>query len=266
MYINSSDVAKRAGRRRFHGARRSPGGPCGRGRRGRRALLIARANDDVLPFGNSRRPRRSESKRMTYEELSVEDVLQTQAEAASRTLCTVDVSQRGEEWVKLTPYIPGVGCSCASSVDLPKSAISSLQDTGERHLCCGKTLTVLSVRLADESAAQLLKTVATLTERATTARSAPPPETSRRSPQDDAISAVIHRLIQEIPPTGVGRPMNFGPFTSCMNSCWDEYTICLEGAGGNSALECECKRRLQACIDTCMGKTPTPYLCPGEAD
>lgn len=51
--------------------------------------------------------------------------------------------------VKVTPWLPQVGCLCFASLDVPKSVIASVTPTGETAYCCGKTLQVLEIEFAE---------------------------------------------------------------------------------------------------------------------
>jgi hypothetical protein len=53
--------------------------------------------------------------------------------------------------VRITPFVPHIGCMCSVALTVPKDAVGSLARTDELHRCCGKTLSVVEVELTDET-------------------------------------------------------------------------------------------------------------------
>jgi hypothetical protein len=61
-------------------------------------------------------------------------------------LATIEEVKEDPILIKVTPWRLGAGCSCKSSLLIPKEAIESVKPTGDTHYCCGKVLRVGEVR------------------------------------------------------------------------------------------------------------------------
>ena len=77
---------------------------------------------------------------------TVDDILEDQSRP--QMLVTVDSIPDEPELVKVTPWRDGPtgGCNCGSAIKIPKSAIASVERTQMRHLCCGKSFTVVELK------------------------------------------------------------------------------------------------------------------------
>lgn len=75
--------------------------------------------------------------------LSVDDLL-SQQDVQPLLRATVE-STDDPLVVKLTPYVPDVGCLCSGALLIPKAAIENVIPTGEAHICCGKQLSVVEI-------------------------------------------------------------------------------------------------------------------------
>jgi hypothetical protein len=73
---------------------------------------------------------------------------------------TLERSPRGEEYVHVTPFAAGRGCSCQLALDLKRGLISSTVRTGETRICCGKRLAVVEIEIADETVKDLFTQLA----------------------------------------------------------------------------------------------------------
>lgn len=51
--------------------------------------------------------------------------------------------------VKVTPWLPVVGCLCQLAFTLPKAAIESVEPTSETRSCCGKTLQIVEINFKE---------------------------------------------------------------------------------------------------------------------
>jgi len=67
--------------------------------------------------------------------------------------------------VKVTPFVPGHGCGCDSSLELPKSMIESVTPTGDFHFCCGKRLEVVAVEFSEDAALPVADVMKRATQR-----------------------------------------------------------------------------------------------------
>lgn len=82
----------------------------------------------------------------TPKPISLDELLASQAKPTTKAV--IEAVPGDDAKIKLTPWSPGVGCSCASSIILPRSTVASVTSTGEKHFCCGKELSVVAVEFA----------------------------------------------------------------------------------------------------------------------
>lgn len=78
--------------------------------------------------------------------ISIDELLDQQKQA--QFVATVEPTD-DPDTVKITPFVPNVGCLCETAFRVPKTAIESVTPTGQRHLCCGKNLIVVEVKFKD---------------------------------------------------------------------------------------------------------------------
>lgn len=93
---------------------------------------------------------------MSETEISIDDLLERQGRPLA-LLATIEALPNTEDRVKVTPFVPSVGCPCSRALDLDKSAIASLKKTDQEHVCCGKTLMVVEVALHDATLADVFR-------------------------------------------------------------------------------------------------------------
>ena len=87
------------------------------------------------------------------ESMSLDQLLASQGKGANLVIIEAVDGQPGS--VKITPWVSGVGCLCQYAFVLPKNAIESVQPTGDRHFCCGKTLLVVEVQFVKGASIEL---------------------------------------------------------------------------------------------------------------
>ena len=85
---------------------------------------------------------------MPNQQMSVDELLEEQSHRAFRA--TVEAVEGKEGLVKITPWVPDVGCLCHLSIHIQKSSIESVTPTGETHNCCSKILRVVEVHFKKE--------------------------------------------------------------------------------------------------------------------
>jgi hypothetical protein len=79
---------------------------------------------------------------------SIDDLLDAQ-EAAVGLRVTVERMPDKEDAVKVTPFLASGVCACDVSLEIPKEAIDVVTTTGDKHLCCGKVLSVAQLTFHD---------------------------------------------------------------------------------------------------------------------
>ena len=80
------------------------------------------------------------------DQLSVDQFLSKQSE--QKLLATIEAVE-DEGKVKITPWVHSGGCLCHYALHIPKDAIEGVEATGDSHTCCGKALSVASVRFKE---------------------------------------------------------------------------------------------------------------------
>ena len=88
---------------------------------------------------------------MAGESIDLEDLLNQQEQQPDVVQATIERIDSDPDRVRITPFVPGVGCLCSVAVTVPKTAIRSLTTTDETHRCCGKVVTVVEVEFGDET-------------------------------------------------------------------------------------------------------------------
>jgi hypothetical protein len=59
---------------------------------------------------------------------------------------TVERVEGRDDVVKVTPLVASGGCGCEAALEIPKGDIEGVTPTGDRHFCCGKTLSVVNIQ------------------------------------------------------------------------------------------------------------------------
>ena len=81
---------------------------------------------------------------------------------------TVEAVPEKSNAVKVTPWYPGRGCACGSSLVVDKKSIKKLTRTGRRHFCCGKLLSVVEIEIDVDAVMPLHEVFVLLARRAAT--------------------------------------------------------------------------------------------------
>jgi hypothetical protein len=89
-------------------------------------------------------------------EITVDELL-TQQQVV-KPLATIEPIEGKPESVKVTPWVQSKGCLCASTLVIPKAAISSVSPTGETHYCCGKQLHVVEINFKEDAQLSVAET------------------------------------------------------------------------------------------------------------
>ena len=87
---------------------------------------------------------------MAEDPMSLDEFLARQS-GDHELLATVEPIADQAERVKVTPFIAGETCQCASPLAVRREAIAELRPTGEAHWCCGQRLMVVAVTFTDET-------------------------------------------------------------------------------------------------------------------
>jgi hypothetical protein len=85
----------------------------------------------------------------TSNTISLSDLLLSQKQAG--TMATIETVESDDTAIKITPWIPNVGCHCNSALTVKKVSIKELKLTGESHVCCGKRLKVVEVSFKSDA-------------------------------------------------------------------------------------------------------------------
>jgi hypothetical protein len=136
---------------------------------------------------------------------------------------TLERSSRGEDYVHVTPFAAGTGCSCQLALDLKRDLISSIVRTGETHICCGKRLAVVQVEIADETIKDLVTQVAASSLGGGSAGAMPSPPIG-----------LPHWASAGTSRGGVRDSLSVQPvrdcearYSDCMNYAQDDFDICM---------------------------------------
>lgn len=97
------------------------------------------------------------------QKIDLEDLLQEQDSSA--LLATVEPVANDPNLVKLTPWAEASGCNCHAAIQIPKSSIAALYDSGHTHWCCGKRLKVMEVELDEKKSIPVTQVVDQLSQR-----------------------------------------------------------------------------------------------------
>jgi hypothetical protein len=97
-------------------------------------------------------------------DVTVEQLLEIQKRET--LLATLEAVPEKPNLVKVTPWFPGRGCACSSSLVVEKRSIKKLTRTGRRHFCCGKLLTVVEVEIDGKAVISLSEVFALVIRRA----------------------------------------------------------------------------------------------------
>lgn len=87
------------------------------------------------------------------------DELLDQQDKPGRLLATVERIADDDTRVKVTPYVAGAGCLCPWALNVVKEAIESVTRTDDVHVCCGKTLTIVTVNFTDTTLADVFQQI-----------------------------------------------------------------------------------------------------------
>lgn len=78
--------------------------------------------------------------------ISLDELLSQQKQA--QFIATIESTDNPEE-VKLTTFVPNVGCLYGTAIKIAKSSIESVVPIGDRHLHCGKNLIVVEIKFKE---------------------------------------------------------------------------------------------------------------------
>lgn len=205
---------------------------------------------------------------MTDETISLDDLLGQQEDSGDQPpVVTIEALPDDDERVKVTPYVPGVGCLCSRALNVPKASIARIEPTGDHHDCCGHRLLVVRVSFSDDTLTDVLQQVsASIRE----------PEHAVPMPRggDEPIGWPGRGVRQATMP-GPGRPggalfeKNFPDSTGSFGwdsiKCQLEYAVCLLGCGIASPevpweyqerCQCGCENALARCYDPAAPQRP----------
>ena len=84
---------------------------------------------------------------MTQQSISLDDFLENQSNQPE-TRMTIEAVEGKADYVKVTPWSPHAGCLCDYAVSVPKSSIETVTPTGDTHLCCNKSLKVVTIKFS----------------------------------------------------------------------------------------------------------------------
>src|SRR5689334_3497387 len=96
---------------------------------------------------------------------AVNDFLAAQKSLASYVKFTIE-ELPDTKMVKVTPYVPFLGCVCQLALTLPKLVLIVIRPTGEYVACCGKRLQLAEITFAPEAKVDLGDVLGQLTSAA----------------------------------------------------------------------------------------------------
>ncbi|GAA4455836.1 hypothetical protein GCM10023170_049450 [Phytohabitans houttuyneae] len=210
--------------------------------------------------------------RMSGDRITVDDVLARQG-SAEELRVTIEAVPEDEGRVKVTPFVPDVGCLCAYSLTIDKQVIESVTTTDEFHHCCGKRLMIVQVSFAEnaladvfqqlgDSARRSARPAATRSLQTTTTRRFDPPPTRFPFAQPPDPDPKLW------PPRGTPTGSSFH-----MALCRRSWAECIRGCHGNpydthdpyqyDYCYCNCDYFYQVCLDPAhAGPNDCVYMGP----
>jgi hypothetical protein len=228
------------------------------------------------------------------ERLELEELLQQQA-APKRLRATIERLSDDDSRVKVTPYIVGAGCLCASSLEIPKDAIESVTATSDSHYCCGHTLLVVEVTFSNETYSdvfsQLMRSVEERTLHGSDESMSPgggwqpsslvPPRSRRAAPYWMPPYSIGRYRSQPI--TGPRMWPYPGPYSrqsagawnlegepGCESYCRAQFdsamSWCFFGSSSPGWCLCVAENDLRDCIAGCTGRRPPPHQYCGPPE
>lgn len=169
---------------------------------------------------------------MPGERIELEDLLRDQDRATAALEATIEPVDDDPDRVRITPFVPNVGCMCSVALTVRKEAIGSLVRTDEHHKCCGKTLGVVEVELTDETLKDVFSQLVNAMSMNIPTPHHPP------ASQDDPFSARTgRRALRSRWGFGVSRNLKCQEdYEACMGSAYDEFDRCMCGNGYNACI------------------------------
>jgi hypothetical protein len=209
---------------------------------------------------------------MTDETITLDELLgQQEASSDQPPVVTIEALPDDDDRVKVTPYVPGVGCLCSRALNVPKASIARIEPTGDHHDCCGHRLLVVRVSFSDETWADALQQVS-----ASIGESEHAAPMSRGGVSEEPIGWSGRELGQITMP-GAGRfgrtlfeknfPESTGSFGWDSARCYLQYAACVLSCGiGSSKVpweyqdrcQCQCDNALARCFDPAAPQRPCP--------
>lgn len=189
---------------------------------------------------------------MTGEPISLDELLGRQSSAGVRS--TVEEVPDQPDRVKVTPFVPDVGCLCHHAFTVPRDAIASVTPTGETHDCCGKTLMVVELAFADPVLNDVYRQVGASVRRV-----------AQEGPAARA-GAAPHMYPEPAAPSwwGIPRPHGRRPEPRTYY-CDYEHRFCLDACGRlyrpGTPLYRRCAQDCDDALDECYHPGHRPYGC-----
>jgi hypothetical protein len=206
------------------------------------------------------------------EQISVDDFLSSQQNenGFANLKFTLEQVSEDPDVVRITPYIPLLGCRCELSFKLPKVVIAFVEPTGETFPCCGKILQVVRLKLKPDATLPVPVLLEGLTEMAAAPQAKPTltsigpelaqlatiplslqPQTFGSDTQEE-----LKKLFRSFDTTSTSVPSNTDAFAeqAFFANPWKQY-LCRAGcfAAANSALA------------ACAGMGPAGIPCAAAA-
>jgi hypothetical protein len=199
--------------------------------------------------------------------MSVDDFLASQSEQGHDFLATVEAVPDDPGVVKLTPWLPLVGCLCQYLLDIPKDRIESLEPTENRHTCCGKVLRVARVQFREGARIGLDQ----LFEQISRSANSPSASEVPSGMPDLATLAFLRQGDVTGFPTTSSTAQLSGKDAGCLADCYKTQGACLAACrfgagtlGGYAACAAGCFAFGYACARNCyplfpQGTIPNQY-------
>lgn len=227
---------------------------------------------------------------MSGEPIPLDQLLDMQGQP-SPVLATVQRVPDDDTRVRVTPYAAGAGCLCSFALNVTKDAIESVTSTDEVHVCCGKTLKVVTIKFGDATMEDVFQQIAASVNarrnpgyerqghadmgRQRTEGPSPPCGSSIPSSHSGQYSLARppqHFGRSDYPPaprfaeSGSARPENMGMF-DCLMGCEDAESECIWQCWPDDSFEyckCMCRNYKRMCYAGCGGWSGPLEFCRWE--
>jgi hypothetical protein len=181
---------------------------------------------------------------VTGKRIELDDLLRVQDRPTiDALLATIEKIEGDPDRIRITPFLPGVGCLCFVALAVRKDAIGSLTTTDELHRCCGKTLNVVEVDFVEDTLRDVFSQLMN-------SASQKPTDPSMHNPAPHPPSLLRTGLPTQgsMSRSALGASYRYYPGSRSVFECQTDYEACL-GQAWSDFDRCMCLNNYRTCVD-----------------